>query len=97
MTELNIQELKERKICSNVVAYCLCRASPKLHELFKDRISYTEFNSMGDFLPDFIYDIIKVNPTTDVIHKEIHGRHGLDGSTMEKLFTVIFAKGKTKR
>lgn len=52
---------------------------------------------MGDFLPDFIYDIIKVNPTTDVIHKEIHGRHGLDGSTMEKLFPVIFAKGKTKR
>jgi hypothetical protein len=68
--KMDIDQLKERKICSNVILYCLCRASPSMKDMLIDRLALTSYDSMGDFLPDSIHEIMKVNPKAEVIYRE---------------------------
>jgi len=72
------------------VLYCLCKASPEINGLVQQQALKTNYAKIGDFLPDSILDILKVDHNFEEIHREKGGRSNHNSNVGKELMQILF-------
>jgi hypothetical protein len=70
-SKLDLEELREKRICSNVVVYCMCVADEEVRRILDERLDRTTYQQLGMFFPDAIFNLLSCYPKAEIIHKEV--------------------------